>query len=298
MMTDGPLYKPTVLRDLLLRHGFSLKKQLGQNFLIDGNVLAQIADAADLSVADGVFEIGPGAGVVTEMLAERAKQVVSVEKDESLRPVLAESLRMYSNTQVIFQDVLTADLQNIWETYFSDCQSVSVVANLPYYITTPILFHILESGIAVKAIVIMVQKEVADRMMAKPGGKDYGVLSIAVQYRAAVERVTVVHPNSFMPPPGVDSTVICLHCHSQPPVNVEEQDFFKVVRAAFSMRRKTLLNALASGLGVSKDDVRRLLESAGLDATRRGETLSLTEFAELTHQWTDYVRQRTCDGKQ
>ena len=281
------LTKPSVLKEILGRHGFSFKKQLGQNFLIDRITLERIGDAAEITDEDGVLEIGPGAGVVTRMLAARAKQVVTIEKDESLRPILGDTLADVRNVHIHYNDVLQVDLARVWSEFFSGCRQVSVVANLPYYVTTPILFHILESNVSVAKIVVMVQKEVADRMMAGPGTKDYGVLTVAVQYRAAVRKVTVVKPSSFMPPPTVDSTVVQLSCYQELPVAVQsERDFFHAVRAAFSMRRKTLLNALAGGLAISKQECQELLSAAGIDPNRRGETLSLSEFAQLANEFT------------
>lgn len=284
---QNELTKPSALRDLLSRHGFSFKKQLGQNFLVDAGVLEQIVEAAALSGRDGAFEIGPGAGVVTRLLADRAAKVVAVEKDEALRQVLAETVGGAPNVDLRYADVLDLDLGALWREAFADVERVSVVANLPYYVTTPILFHLFDAQVPIRRIVVMVQKEVADRMMAPPGGKEYGVLSIAVQYRADVQKVTVVRPASFLPPPGVDSMVVCLHCRATPPVNVvDEAGFFRVVRAAFSTRRKTLANALAGGLGLSKQQTLELLDLAQIDPTRRGETLDLAEFAKLGNAFT------------
>lgn len=272
---------PTVVKDLLSRHGFRFKKQLGQNFLIDARVLDAIVEAAGLSPSDGAFEIGPGAGVVTAKLARAAKRVVAVEKDRALGPILGESLSGLDNVDIVFGDVLTEDLSGLWSR-FSDCQEVSVIANLPYYITTPILFHLFESGVPIRTMVVMVQKEVADRLVADPGGKDYGALTVAVSYRARVEKVVRVSPSSFLPSPGVESMVVRLHFHPSPPIAVSDEQFlFRVVRAAFGLRRKTLENALAAGLGLKKEDVRGVLHSTSINPMRRGETLSLQEFGTL-----------------
>lgn len=279
-------YRPTVLKQLLAEHGFTFKKQLGQNFLIDGHVLDRIIEAAELSERDGVFEVGPGAGVVTQRLAEIAKSVVAVEKDRALAPVLASVLNQFDNTEVVFADVLELDLEELWRK-FDGCDRVSVVANLPYYVTTPILFQLLESHVRLQHIVIMVQKEVADRLVAGPGGKDYGALTVAVQYYAEVDRVVRVPPGAFLPPPNVESTVIRLRLRPNPPVDVgDSKGLFRVVRTAFSMRRKTILNNLTHGFGISKSVCTALLEDAGIEPSRRGETLSLVEFAAVTRVWS------------
>jgi 16S rRNA (adenine1518-N6/adenine1519-N6)-dimethyltransferase len=284
-MMEWDVAKPSQLKALLAHHGFSFKKQLGQNFLIDQRILDLIEQAAELTEADGAFEIGPGAGVVTQRLARAAKRVVAVEKDGSLAAVLNDSLAGFPNVEVVYADVLKVDLPGLW-TRFADCQRVSVVANLPYYVTTPILFHILESTVRPHNIVVMVQREVADRMCAAPGSKDYGALSVAVQYHAEVEKVVRVPASSFLPPPGVDSMVVRLRCRSKPPVDVvDESTFFRVVRASFAMRRKTLLNTLAGPLGLSKEECLRLLERSGVDSRRRGETLALDEFAAIANTY-------------
>lgn len=288
MNIDGiTLSSPRVLRDLLNRHGISLKKQYGQNFLIDQNVLDAIVDASAVSDADGVLEVGPGAGVVTQRLGQRARRVMAVEKDTSLRPLLEETLADSPNIEVVYADFLRTDLAALWQRFAEvGCARVAVVANLPYYITTPILFHLFDSGVPWSRMVVMVQREVAQRMAAPPGGKDYGALSVAVQYRAAVRTVLRVGPNSFFPPPAVESCVLCLERLQEPAVCVtDEAAFFRVVRGAFATRRKTLANALSGALGLAKADVLQLLQTAAVDGGRRGETLSLAEFAQIANQF-------------
>jgi 16S rRNA (adenine1518-N6/adenine1519-N6)-dimethyltransferase len=281
-MTGIDVVRPGELKALLARHGFVLKKGLGQNFLIDERVRERIVEATELTAEDGAFEIGPGAGVLTRRLAERAGRVVAVEKDVALRPLLAEVLAGLPNVTLHFADVLKLDLTGLWRE-FHGCRRVIMAANLPYYVTTPILFHVLESGVPLAAMVLMVQREVADRLMAPPGGKSYGALTVAVQYHAVVERICTVHPGAFLPPPDVESAVVRLVPRPEPAVRVpDERLLFRVVRAAFGTRRKTLLNALAQGLGADKGTVRGWLEAAGVDPDRRGETLSLPEFAAIT----------------
>lgn len=275
------LYKPSVMREVLGRHGFHFSKSLGQNFLIDGSVLNRIAEGAELSEEDVVLEVGPGIGVLTQVLCERAGRVVAVEIDRGLLPVLDETLSEYSNVEVVLGDILRLDLPQLFEEKFSGKQ-VKVVANLPYYITTPIIMNFFEKKLPVERIVVMVQKEVADRMQAVPSTKAYGTLSIAVQYYAEAKIVTTVSAGSFFPPPNVDSAVIALIRREKPAVAVKDEDlFFRVVKAAFAQRRKTLPNTLSSTMGVAKDLLREALAKAEIDPMRRGESLSLEEFGRL-----------------
>jgi len=290
-VTRTALTNPSALKAVLGKYGFSFKKQLGQNFLVDEIILEDIRNAAEISPRDGVLEVGPGAGVVTQMLAQKAQVVVAVEKDRALKPILEDTLGAFENVEVIFEDVLRLDFSHLWRTAFADCERVHIVANLPYYITTPILFHVLESGVNWTNIVVMVQKEVAERLVAPPGGKDYGALTLTVGYYASVEKVTVVPPTSFLPPPNVHSTVVRLSRYNIPPVDVPHPDvLFRIIRAAFSMRRKTLLNTLSGALGIPKSDCQTWIDSAGIDSIRRGETLSLREFAQLARLGTDIVK--------
>ena len=259
-------------------------KKFGQNFLIDSHVLDKIADAAQIDPDDCVLEIGPGIGTLTQVLAERARHVVAVEIDPELIPILSETLKEYSNVTVIQGDILKQDIAEIAETY-NGGRPLNVTANLPYYITTPILMNLLESGAPVKSITVMVQKEVAERMQAGPGGKDYGALSLSVQFYAEPYLAANVPPNCFIPRPNVGSAVIRLTKRSEPPVRVRDREFlFQLIRAAFNQRRKTLANAVShAGVGqVTRERAAGALKRLGLSETARGEELSLSEFAALS----------------
>lgn len=256
-------------------------KKLGQNFLIDAAVVRGIVEAAELQEGERVLEIGPGIGTLTQGLAESGVQVTAVELDKKLPAVLAETLKGYENVRIVQGDILKTDIREL----MGDAP-FKVAANLPYYITTPILMALLEQRLPIRKIVTMVQKEVAERMIAPPGSKTYGALSVAVQYYTAPEIVLDVPPKSFIPAPEVDSVVIACKVRGEPPVTVrDEKLFFRVVKAAFGQRRKTLSNAL-KGAGFLKDEVQEALEKAGIEAARRGETLSLEEFAQLADAFT------------
>ncbi|HZG55850.1 16S rRNA (adenine(1518)-N(6)/adenine(1519)-N(6))-dimethyltransferase RsmA [Paenibacillus sp.] len=278
---------PRKTKELLQKHGFSFKKSLGQNFLIDGNILRNIADAAELSSTKGALEIGPGAGALTEKLAERSGRVVAIEIDQRLLPMLEDSLSAYPNVTIVHGDVLKVDLRALFREQFDGLDGVSVVANLPYYITTPIVMKLLEERLPVESIVVMIQKEVADRFAAPPGSKDYGSLSVAVQYYAVPEIVAKVPHTVFIPQPNVDSAVVKLKMRSAPPVDVKDEAlFFDVVQAAFAQRRKTLLNNLQQRFFAEpggKETCRAFLEGCGIAPERRGETLSLSEFASIAN---------------
>ncbi|WAH37317.1 16S rRNA (adenine(1518)-N(6)/adenine(1519)-N(6))-dimethyltransferase RsmA [Alicyclobacillus dauci] len=286
MPESQPRTNAASTKDLLHRHGFYTKKQFGQNFLVNDRILQQIADAVQPDEDTVVLEVGPGSGALTVHLAETAKRVVAIEKDESLRPVLADALQGYANVDVTFADCLETNLGELMAPYLDASTKLVFAANLPYYITTPILFQVLESSLPLTRAVVMVQKEVADRMVATPGGKDYGVLSVGIQYRATVKRLFTVPPSAFLPQPGVDSAVVLLDCTVPVDVHVDdEQLFFRVVRAAFSTRRKTLLNALSNGLGKSKDVCREWIVTSGIQPEARAETLSIHQFAELANRF-------------
>ncbi|TVX95828.1 16S rRNA (adenine(1518)-N(6)/adenine(1519)-N(6))-dimethyltransferase RsmA [Cohnella terricola] len=268
-------------RNIIRKHGFTFKKSLGQNFLIDGNVLDRIIGAAELDHSRGALEVGPGIGSLTERLAQSAGKVAAVEIDQRLIPILQDVMSPYPNVSVVHSDILKTDLQQLWKEQFSDLAGVSVVANLPYYVTTPIIMKLLEERLPIENIVVMVQREVAERMSAKPGGKDYGSLSIAVQYYCEPELVCIVPGKSFIPAPNVDSAVIKLKRRAEPAVSVaDEAKFFQVVQASFAQRRKTLANNLSALSGKErKGELAELLRECGIQPERRAETLTLQEFA-------------------
>ena len=270
--------------EVLQRHNFTFQKKYGQNFLVDPNVLERVMDAAGVSGEDCVLEIGPGIGTMTQLLAERAGKVVAVEIDRNLIPILEETLSPYSNVTVINEDILKLDVEETIRVR-GEGRPVKVVANLPYYITTPIIMSLLEGGAPLESITVMVQKEVAERMQAGPGTKDYGALSLAVQYYSRPEVVANVPPNCFIPRPNVGSAVIRLTRYGTPPVQAADPGkLFTVIRASFNQRRKTLANSLgnAPGLSASRERVAGILEEMGLPAMIRGEALTLEQFAELS----------------
>ena len=276
---------PQVTQHILNRFKLRADKKLGQNFLIDEQVVRQIVAAAELSEADTVLEVGPGIGTLTQGLAESKAQVVAVELDTRLLPVLATTLEGYDNVRVVHGDILKVDImEEVGVPNFKVC------ANLPYYITTPIIFALLEKRLPMERLVAMVQKEVAERMAAQPGGKDYGALSVAIQYYTEPEIAFIVPPTSFIPAPAVDSAVIVCKRREKPPVEVcDEALFFRVVKAAFSLRRKMLSNSLKN-MGIKSEQVSKWLELAGVDGKRRAETLSLEDFAKLTNSFNEAVK--------
>ncbi|WP_108672139.1 16S rRNA (adenine(1518)-N(6)/adenine(1519)-N(6))-dimethyltransferase RsmA [Peribacillus acanthi] len=279
---------PIRTKAILEKYGFSFKKSLGQNFLIDTNILRNIVDYAGLSKESGAIEIGPGIGALTEQLAKVSKKVVSFEIDQRLLPILEDTLSPYDNVKIIHQDVLKANVNEVAAEEFEGISDVMVVANLPYYVTTPIIMKLLEEGLPIRGIVVMLQKEVADRISAKPGTKEYGSLSIAIQYYTEAETVMIVPKTVFMPQPNVDSAVIRLTKREKPLVEVKDEAFFfTVTRASFAQRRKTIQNNLTSQLPKGKEKKEALLAAlnrAGIDPGRRGETLSIEEFSRLSDE--------------
>lgn len=278
---------PSRTKEILAKYDFFFKKNYGQNFLIDTNILENIVSYADLTEESCAIEIGPGIGALTEQIAKRAKKVLAFEIDNRLIPILKDTLSPYDNIQIINEDVLKADVEKAIEEYLPNEKDIMVVANLPYYVTTPIIMKLLTEGLPIRGIVCMLQKEVADRISAKPGTKDYGSLSIAIQFYTHASTVMTVPRTVFMPQPNVDSAVIKLIKRNQPAAEViDETFFFEVVRASFAQRRKTLNNNLLNNLPLLKKDKSKLeacLDSAGIEGTRRGETLSVQEFATLSN---------------
>lgn len=279
------LTSPRVIRSIQEKFGFTFKKGLGQNFLTSADVLRKIVDAADID--SGVIEVGPGFGVLTAELAKNSDKTVAIEIDERLLDVLSYTLAEFDNVKIINADILKLDLKSLIQEEF-DCEKISIAANLPYYITTPIITKLIEARLPVKNIVVMVQKEVADRMSALPGTKDYGAITVLCRYYTEPSVVAKVNASLFVPPPKVDSAVLKLRVLDSPSVKVRsEKLFFKVVKAAFSQRRKTLLNCLTSSFSIPKQDMSDLLKANGINPTRRGETLSLDEFAVIADALTN-----------
>ncbi len=275
----------TKTAEILQKYQFRMQKKYGQNFLIDANILTKIVEAAQITKEDCVLEIGPGIGTMTQYLAEAADRVVAVEIDRELIPILEETLSPYENVTLLCADILKVDLTKLVNE--NGGGPFKVVANLPYYITTPIIMALFESHIPLSSITVMVQSEVADRMQTGPGTKDYGALSLAVQYYAKPEIVARVPASCFTPRPNVDSTVVRLVKHEKPPVEAQDEDWlFDIIRASFNQRRKTLANGLtnAGGLGISRGQVEAVLEEMGLQKTVRGETFTLERFTELSNR--------------
>ena len=280
---------PSATKEIINKYSFAFQKKFGQNFLIDSNVLESIIRGAEITKDDFVLEIGPGIGTMTQYLCEAARQVVAVEIDKMLIPILEDTLSEYDNVEVINQDVLKVDIKSLAEEK-NNGKPIKVVANLPYYITTPIIMGLFESGVPIDSITIMVQKEVADRMQTGPGSKDYGALSLAVQYYATAKVILNVSATCFMPRPNVDSAVIKLTRHKEPTVNVaDEKLMFKIIRASSNQRRKTLVNGLKNSpeLSFSKEQIVKAIEKIGKPETIRGEALTLEEFTELANAFTE-----------
>ena len=279
------LSDPKKTIEVIQKYQFAFQKRFGQNFLIDAHVLEKIVSAAGITKDDCVLEIGPGIGTMTQYLAESAGQVIAVEIDTNLLPILTDTLKDYSNVKVINQDILKVDINELVKEY-NNGRPIKVVANLPYYITTPIIMRLFESNVPIDNITVMVQKEVADRMQVGPGSKDYGALSLAVQYYASPYIVANVPPNCFIPRPNVGSAVIRLTRYQEPPVQVKDPKLmFKLIRASFNQRRKTLQNGLNNSpeVSFSKEEITKAIESLGVSPSVRGEALSLEQFAQLAN---------------
>lgn len=279
------LASPAVIKSILAEKGFRFSKSLGQNFLIDEDVLDKIVEGSGIDENTYVLEIGPGFGTLTQRLCAAAKKVVAVEIDDMAADILTENLAECGNLKIVRGDILKIDLNALIADEFGEGSKIKVVANLPYYITTPILMLLIEGGFNIDSITVMIQKEVADRLAAAPGGKDYGAITLSVQYRCTATPVAIAPPDSFMPPPKVTSEVVRLDLLNEPSVKVnDEKMLFKVVKAAFAQRRKTLLNTLSNSnaFSMSKDELSTMLENLGIDPRRRGETLSIEEYAKIS----------------
>ena len=272
------------VRSILEKHGFTFSKALGQNFLINPAVCPEMAEEAVTSENDGVIEIGAGVGVLTAELCKRAKKVVSIELDKRLLPVLDETLAEFDNFEVVNEDTLKVDLHELIKEKFSDCENVSVCANLPYYITSPVIMKLLEDKLPIKQIIVMVQSEAAVRLTAPVGSRESGAITVAVNYYAEAEKLFNVSKGSFVPSPKVDSAVIRLAIYDKPPIETKDEElFFRTVKAMFMQRRKTALNSVSAGLGIPKDTVAKALEMTGLDASVRAEKLTLSQLCEFTN---------------
>lgn len=280
-------------QQILKKYGFSFKKSLGQNFIIEPSILEKIVEKAEINQQTGVIEIGPGIGSLTQQLAGKAGKVVAVEIDQRLIPILKETLSDYENIEIIHGDVLQTDLSDIIEKYLKDYGTLKIVANLPYYVTTPIIIKLLEERLPIDSITIMIQKEVAERINANPGTKDYGSLTLAIQYYAEAKIMFHVPGTVFIPKPNVDSTVIQLKIRNSPPVQVQDEKYlFQVIRSSFAQRRKTIYNNLIHNLigKENKDQLDQLFSKHALDPKRRAETFTLEEFAVLSENLKKIVK--------
>ena len=280
-MEDKRLYSPSHVKEVLGRHGFKFSKSLGQNFLIDGNIVRKIVSESNITKEDYVLEIGPGMGTLTEELALNAKKVIAVELDKNLLPILDETLGKYDNVEIIYGDILDIDIEKLIEEK-CEGKAIKVVANLPYYVTTPIIGKLIEDKLNLESITVMVQKEVADRMASGPGSKVYGSLSVFVNFYCDPEILLKVPKTVFMPQPKIDSSVIKLNLKKELP-DIDRDKFFQVVKAGFSKRRKTILNALSSfGFNIEKDNIRLALEGVNISPSERAENLSVEEFIKIS----------------
>ncbi|MEY8303481.1 16S rRNA (adenine(1518)-N(6)/adenine(1519)-N(6))-dimethyltransferase RsmA [Anaerosalibacter bizertensis] len=280
-MDKKRLYSPSYVKEIIDKYNFRFSKSLGQNFLIDGNIVRKICEEGEVSKEDDILEIGPGIGTLTEELSYKANKVVAVELDKSLFPILDETLAGCNNVEIVPGDILKIDLPKLFSEKF-ESENIKIVANLPYYITTPIIGRLLEEELDIDSILVMVQSEVAERMKASPGTKDYGSLSVFVQYYTEPEIVLSVPKTAFMPRPNVDSAVIKLKIRKEKIELKDRETFFKVVKSAFSQRRKTILNSLSSGLKTDKATIRAILEKADIDPKLRAENLTIEDFSKIS----------------
>jgi 16S rRNA (adenine1518-N6/adenine1519-N6)-dimethyltransferase len=286
------LYAPSTIRQIREKYGFKLSKSLGQNFLADKNIIDKIIDGSLIGDEDLVIEIGPGIGVLTKAAALKAKKVIAIEIDRHLIPILSETLADHENIELINEDILKMDL-NVLIDHNPGYQAIRIIGNLPYYITTPIIMKVLEEHVAADSMTIMLQKEVADRIKAKPGTKDYGAITVVIQYYCTVDTIAAVPREVFIPRPNVDSTVIRLSINKDKPVSIESETlFFQTIKSGFGQRRKTLLNSLTGLQGLGKGEVGLVLSSAGIDPVRRAETLSIQEFAHLSNAFFEQLKGR------
>lgn len=280
------------VKNILEKKGFAFKKSLGQNFLVDSTVAPKMAEcSADKNT--GVLEIGPGAGVLTRELSRRAKKVVAIELDESLRPILRDTLKDCENAEVIFGDVLKTDLKAVFRERFSGCERITVCANLPYYITSPVIMKLLESELPIERVTVMVQKEAADRICAKVGSRAAGAVTAAINYYAQAEPLFFVPKNSFLPEPKVDSEVINLKIRTMPPVEVADREFFfRIVNACFMLRRKTAVNSISNAMNIDKKTVKQVLSELGINETARGETFDMKTLAAISGELKKCLQKR------
>ena len=293
-MAKPYLASPVYTSVILQKYDFVIQKRFGQNFLIDGRIIEKIIEAADISKEDFVLEIGPGIGTMTQYLAEASREVAAVEIDRKLIPVLEDTLKDWDNVTVIHEDILKTDLRRLAEEK-NGGKPLKVVANLPYYITTPVILYLFENNVPLKSVTVMVQKEVADRMLSGPGTKDYGALSLAVSYYADIKVAATVSRNCFIPKPNVESAVVHMKRYEQPPVDVsDEKLLFRLIRASFNQRRKTLANGIKNSpeLPCSREEAEQALRECGLPVNVRGEALTLEEFARLSNKLGEIIKQK------
>ena len=280
-MENRRLYSPAYVKEIVSRYGFKFSKSLGQNFLIDGNILRKIGNAGNITSEDYVLEIGPGIGTLTEELALRAKKVIAVELDNTLLPILEDTLGKYNNVEVVHGDILKIDIEKLINDKLNG-GPIKVVANLPYYVTTPIIGKLIEDNLNIESIIVMVQKEVAERMAAVPGRKEYGSLSVFINFYCQPEIIVKVPKTVFMPQPKIDSAVIKLNIRKELP-DIDRDKFSKVVKAAFSKRRKTIINSLSTyGFNIEKEKIREVLENANINLNDRAENLSVEDFIKIS----------------